>query len=287
MTSDAPRALVLGAAGMLGRDMVRVLAGAGWDVVGADRARVDIRDADAVRHAATGVDVVVNCAAYTDVDGAESDEAAAFAINATGAAVVAGVCRDLGARMVHVSTDYVFDGDATSPYSEDRPTSPLGAYGRSKAHGEHEVLESGADALVVRTAWLYGAGGGCFPRTIARLAAERGRVSVVDDQRGQPTWTADLASFVARLLTASAPRGVYHGTASGACSWFEFAQHVIRAAGLEAEVAPARTVDFPRPAARPAWSVLGHDAHLRLGVGSIGAWDERWAVAAPEVLALG
>ena len=285
MSAQTARVLVLGAAGMLGQDMVRVLADAGWEVVAADRARVDILDRASVRAAAHGVQVVVNCAAYTDVDGAESDERAARAVNATGPELIAGVCRDLGIRMVHVSTDYVFDGEGTAPYPEDHETSPLGAYGRTKAEGERAVLDSGADALVVRTAWLYGAGGGCFPRTIARLARERGRVSVVDDQRGQPTWTVDLATFVTGLLAASVPAGIYHGTASGACSWFEFALAVVRAAGIDAEVTPARSAEFPRPAARPAWSVLGHNVHRRLGVASIGAWDARWAVAAPQVLA--
>ncbi|WP_234983339.1 dTDP-4-dehydrorhamnose reductase [Demequina sp. NBRC 110053] len=284
MAEQSVRWLVLGAQGMLGRDLADVLAQAGREVIAAGRDEVDVADAAAVSAAVADADVVVNCAAYTDVDGAEADEEAAVALNATAAGVVARACASAGARLVHISTDYVFDGDADAPYAESHPVAPRSAYGRSKARGERQVLSSGPGALVVRTAWLYGAHGTCFPRTIARLAMERDRLDVVADQVGQPTWTRDLATFIVALTDADAPGGIYHGTASGQCSWFEFARAVIASSGADARVEPTSTVAFPRPAPRPAWSVLGHARHEALGVSSIGSWRERWSVAAPEVL---
>jgi dTDP-4-dehydrorhamnose reductase len=188
--------------------------------------------------------------------------------------------------MVHISTDYVFAGDATAPYAEDAPASPRSAYGRTKAAGERAVRERLPDAhLIVRTAWLYGAHGACFPKTIARVAAERGGVAVVDDQVGQPTWTRDVADVVLRLVEADAPAGTYHATSSGQTSWFGFAQQVVAAAGLDpAIVTPTDSEAFPRPAPRPAYSVLGHGALTRVGLAPIGEWDQRWSVASAEVL---
>ena len=188
---------------------------------------------------------------------------------------------------MQISTDYVFDGSATSPYEEDAPAAPRSAYGRTKASGEDAVREELPDAhLIVRTAWLYGAHGGCFPKTIARVARERGEVSVVDDQVGQPTWTVDVAGVVLALVGADAPAGTYHATSSGRASWFDFAQRVVVAAGLESSaVMPTTSDTFVRPAPRPAYSVLGHDALVRLGVEPIGDWESRWAEAATSVLA--
>ncbi|MGZ4476949.1 MAG: SDR family oxidoreductase, partial [Nocardioides sp.] len=190
--------------------------------------------------------------------------------------------------LVHVSTDYVFDGAAATPYAEDAPLAPRSAYGRSKAAGERAVREVLPDAsYVVRTAWLYGAHGACFPRTIARVAAEKGTISVVDDQVGQPTWTRDVADLVLRLVEADAPAGTYHATSSGQTSWFGFAQRVVEAAGLDpAIVTPTDSTAFQRPAPRPAYSVLGHDALDRLGIAPIGPWEQRWSEASAEVLGL-
>ncbi|HET6165478.1 MAG TPA: sugar nucleotide-binding protein, partial [Marmoricola sp.] len=172
------------------------------------------------------------------------------------------------------------------PYPEDAPTLPASAYGRSKALGERAVRqELPGGHLLVRTAWLYGAHGGCFPKTIARVARERGRVDVVDDQHGQPTWTRDVADLVARLVDADAPAGTYHATSSGATTWFDFARRVVAAAGLDPEVVtPTDTAAFPRPAPRPAYSVLGHAALERVGVTPIADWSERWDEASAEVL---
>jgi len=278
------RWVVVGANGMLGQDVVTRLGREDVEVVALSRAELDVTDHAAARRALVGADVVVNCAAYTAVDAAETDEPTAFAVNATGAAAVARAA--VGARLVHISTDYVFDGSATEPYAEDAPIAPRSAYGRTKAAGEWAVRAEHPDALVVRTAWLYGAGGPCFPKTIARVAAQRGGLDVIDDQVGQPTWTADLADLVVRLVAAEAPAGTYHGTASGQVSWHGFAQAVVGAAGLDPAIVATTTSEaFVRPAPRPAFSVLGHDALRAAGVEPIGPWAERWSLAAAQVLA--
>lgn len=273
---------------MLGQDVVEQLRARGDDVTALDRGGLDVTDPAAVEAVVPGHDVVVNCAAYTAVDAAESDEATAFTVNAVGPAVVARAARRAGARLVHVSTDYVFDGHATTPYPEDGVLAPRSAYGRTKAAGEWAVRAEAPDHLLVRTAWLYGAGGACFPKTIARVAAERGGLDVVDDQTGQPTWTADLAALVLRLVDAGAPAGTYHGTASGSVTWHGFAQAVVEAAGMERDVVrPTTSEAFVRPAPRPPYSVLGHDALRAAGIEPIGAWDARWSAAAGSVLGLG
>jgi dTDP-4-dehydrorhamnose reductase len=281
------RWLVTGSNGMLGTDLVTLLRSRGEQVTAADRQSLDITDNDAVQALVPGHHVVVNAAAWTAVDDAEEHEAAATAVNGEGPRLLASAAREHGARLVQVSTDYVFDGSATSPYPEDAVTDPASAYGRSKAAGEHAVRkELPGGHLLVRTAWLYGAPGGCFPKTIARLARERGEVSVVEDQVGQPTWTADVAALILRLVQAGAPAGTYHATSSGQCSWFEFARAVVVAAGLDASVVKPTSSDaFVRPAPRPAYSVLGHDALHRLGIEPIGPWQDRWAEAAESVLA--
>ncbi len=280
------RWLVIGANGMLGQDLVAAIRQRGDDAVGVDRDEVDITDPSATLGLADGFDVVVNCAAYTAVDRAEEEEPAAFAVNAIGAANAARAARAAGARLVQISTDYVFDGAASEPYAEGDPMTPLSAYGRTKAAGEWAVRAECPDAIVVRTAWLYGALGGCFPKTIVRVARERGGVQVVADQVGPPTWTVDLADLVLRLVAADAPAGTYHGTASGRASWFSFAQAAVASAGLDpAIVTPTTAAEYVRPAPRPAFSVLGHDALRAVGVEPIGDWAERWETAAASVLA--
>jgi dTDP-4-dehydrorhamnose reductase len=276
---------IAGGYGMLATDIIAALRARGVEPVVTDRDDLDITNPAQVARGFADADVVVNCAAYTAVDAAEEDEAAAFAVNATGPGVIARACAEMGLRMVHLSTDYVFAGDATTPYAEDSPFGPKGAYGRTKAAGETQVRDSGADALIVRTAWLYGRGGPCFPKTIARLGRERGALQVVDDQVGQPTWTRDLADLVLRLVEAEAPAGTYHGTSSGQTSWYEFAKEVVASAGLGDIVTPSCAADQKRPAPRPAYSVLCHDALSAIGVAPIGDWRERWRLAAPEVLA--
>jgi dTDP-4-dehydrorhamnose reductase len=220
------------------------------------------------------------------VDAAEENEAPAFTVNAVGPAHLARAAHAAGARLVQISTDYVFDGHAEQPYAESAAPAPRSAYGRTKAAGEWAVRAEAPDHLIVRTAWLYGAGGGCFPKTIVRVARERGHVDVVDDQVGQPTWTVDLADLVMRLVAAQAPAGTYHGTSSGRCSWFDFAQASVVAGGMAADVvAPTTSEGFVRPAPRPAYSVLDHGALRAIGVEPIGPWQERWAAAAATVLA--
>lgn len=280
------RWLVTGAEGMLGHDLLAALRGSGAELTATSRDTLDITDPGAVAQVVGDHDVVVNCAAWTDVDAAESQEEAATAVNGDGPRNLARACGNTGARLVQVSTDYVFAGDATTPYTEGTPVRPLSAYGRSKAAGERAVREELPDAhLVVRTAWLYGAHGPCFPRTIARLALERGAVSVVEDQVGQPTWTVDVAALVLRLVAADAPAGTYHATSTGRTSWFGFAREVVAAAGLDPDVvSPTTSESFPRPAPRPAYSVLGHEALDAVGVAPIGDWRERWRAAAGTVL---
>ncbi|RPF25897.1 dTDP-4-dehydrorhamnose reductase [Georgenia muralis] len=280
------RWLVTGAGGMLGTDMVARLAGAGHDVRAADRGELDVTDPAAVERAVRDVDVVVNCAAWTAVDDAETTEAPAFTLNAVAPQLLARAARVAGARLVQVSTDYVFDGSATSPYAEDAPLAPRSAYGRTKAAGEWAVRAENPDHIVVRTAWLYGAHGGCFPKTMARLAADRDELQVVADQVGQPTWTADVADLVVRLVEAGAPSGTYHGTSAGAVSWHGFTRAIVATLGKDPAMVKETTSEaFVRPAPRPAYSVLGHDALTAAGVAPIGPWEERWAAAAPTVLA--
>ena len=277
--------VVAGAAGMLGRALVTTLQAADHDVLVASRERLDIRSVDACRGLVTsGVDAVVNAAAWTDVDGAETAEADAFAVNASGAANLAIASREAGARLVQVSTDYVFDGTATTPYPEAAPLSPLGAYGRTKAAGEWAVRAEHPAPLVVRTAWLYGPGAKSFVATMARLADERDTVDVVDDQRGQPTATADVAAYVLTLLDADAPTGVFHATSEGETTWFGLARAVFELLGHDPErVRPTTSAAFPHTAPRPAYSVLGHDRGAAVGA-TMPPWPEALSATLAGVL---
>ncbi len=280
------RWLVAGSNGMLGTDLVHRLLARGDAVTAVDRDELDITDPNAVAAAVPGHDMVVNCAAWTAVDVAESREGDAFAVNAVGPQVLARAAAANGLRIAHISTDYVFDGHGSKPYQEDALAAPRSAYGRTKAAGEWAVRSESPEHLIVRTAWLYGAHGPCFPKTIARVARERGALDVVDDQVGQPTWTADLADLVIRLVDVGAPAGTYHGTSAGAVSWYGFARAVVAAAGLDPDIVkPTTSNDLDRPAPRPAYSVLGHEALAAAGVPAIGDWSLRWAAAASEVLA--
>jgi dTDP-4-dehydrorhamnose reductase len=271
--------LITGANGMLGHDLVTALAGR--DVTALDRTTLDITDLDAVRAALPGFDVVINAAAYTKVDDAETDEETALSINGTGAGNLARAAAETGAILVQVSTDYVFDGTATSPYEENTPRNPVSAYGRTKAEGERLAQELNGDrTYIVRTAWLYGQHGPNFPKTMLKLAAGRPELSVVNDQVGQPTWTLDLARQIVALLDANAPFGVYHGTNSGETSWFGFARAVFAGAGLDPErVKPTDSASFVRPAPRPSYSVLGHGAWIAAGLTPLRNWDEALADA--------
>jgi dTDP-4-dehydrorhamnose reductase len=282
------RWLVTGATGMLGLDLQVALALAGVDskdVTAPTRADLDITSPAQVREAVRGHDVVVNCAAYTAVDDAETHEAQAFAVNAIGAATVAHACREAGARLVHLSTDYVFAGDATDPYAEDAPLAPRSAYGRTKGAGEWAVQAHCPDSWIVRTAWLYGAGGPNFVKTMARLAGQHETLTVVDDQRGQPTWTMDVAEAILRLVEARAPFGVWHATSQGDTTWYGFTRQIFAGLGLDPDrVHPTTTDKFPRPAPRPAYSVLGHDAWRMARIAPLPHWQESLAMALPDVV---
>lgn len=293
------RWLVTGAGGMLGRDLTSLLAGLGEDVTGVTRGELDITSGTAVSSLTETVkpDVVVNCAAWTAVDDAETHEDAALAVNGHGAGHLAAACRDLGATLVQLSTDYVFDGTARAPYSEDAEPAPRTAYGRTKLAGEQAVRTVLPDGgYIVRTAWLYGAHGPSFVRTMIRLARAGTSPAVVDDQHGQPTWTADVARQIHALIAAGAPPGIYHATSAGQTTWFGLAAEVFRllsGLGLTAN-SPERTVASPtpttsaayrRPAPRPAYSVLGHGAWAAAGIQPVEHWRDALRVALPAIAA--
>jgi len=248
------RIVVTGAGGMLGRDVLLAAERAGHEPIGLARADLDVTDAAAVRRALSELepDVVINCAAWTDVDGAEGAEAAATAVNGRGAGNIAAAAPVI----VQPSTDYVFDGSKRTPYVESDPVGPQGAYGRSKLAGERGVAAANPRHFVVRTSWLFGVHGRNFVNTM--LTAERDELKVVDDQVGCPTYTGHLASALVQLAGRD-DYGVHHLAGAGECSWFEFAGEIFRQAAKDVRVVPCTTAEFPRPAPRPAYSVLGSE----------------------------
>ncbi len=282
------RWLVTGATGMLGRDMCLALRRHGEPVTALVHRELDITDAAAVagRLREHRPDVVVNCAAWTAVDAAEQQEARALAVNGAGAANLAAACARQGARLVQVSTDYVFGGDPPRGYAEEDRPAPLNAYGRTKLAGERAALGPPGAGYVVRTAWLYGAHGPNFVAAMIGKARAGSPVRVVDDQRGQPTWSMDVAAQIVALIGAGAPPGVYHATSTGDTTWHGLAREVFRLAGAEPGlVEPVPSAAYPRPAARPRCSVLRHGGWARAGLAPIGAWDSALAQAMPVLLA--
>jgi dTDP-4-dehydrorhamnose reductase len=250
------RILILGARGMLGVDLTALGARSGHDVMGYDLPEVDIAGNPAGLDALRGADWVVNCAAYTDVDRAESEEAAAAAVNGRGAGNVAAWCARRGTPLVHLSTDYVFDGTSARPYREDDPVRPLNAYGRGKLAGEEAVRAAGARGLIVRTQSLYGLRGRSFARAIReRLERDTAPVKVVTDQVSSPTYTVHLAEAILRLMKTGR-EGIVHVSATGGCSWYDFACAIAERAGARGRIVPVTSAEFPRPARRPAYSVL-------------------------------
>ena len=256
--------LVTGAAGMLGLDVLRAGERAGHDLEGVDLPELDITDADAVSDAFARIapDAVLNCAAWTDVDGAESRVAQAHAVNADGAGNLARAAAQLEVPLVHVSTDYVFDGEACldrsgapRPYVESDPTGPRSVYGQSKLAGELQVLNASPRHAVARSSWLFGTGGANFAATMLRLASEREAVQVVTDQVGCPTWTGHLAPALLGLIEREVT-GLVHLAGTGYVSWNGFTAEIFRQAEVPCRVEEATTADMPRPAARPAWSAL-------------------------------
>lgn len=254
--------LVTGANGQLGREMQRLGAVSPNNYLFTDVAELDITDAAAVRACVTGhrIEAIVNCAAYTNVERAEEDEETADRLNRQAVENLARTAAETGALLVHVSTDYVFDGRASEPYTEECPTAPLGAYGRTKRAGEEAVVKAGCRYLILRTAWLYSEYGNNFLKTMLRLTAERESLNVVFDQVGTPTYAGDLALAIFSILEGGLDRGnegIYHFSDEGVCSWYDFAVEIARAAGHDkCRIAPCRTAEYPTKAPRPAYSVL-------------------------------
>jgi dTDP-4-dehydrorhamnose reductase len=249
--------LVTGAAGMLGRDVMLAAGNAGHQVVGYGHAELDVADEGAVSAKVEGErpDVVINCAAWTDVDGAEEAEEEATAVNGAGAGNVAAAAAAVGASVVYVGSDYVFDGSKGAPYVETDQTAPLSAYGRGKLAGEEAIRAANKRHFVVRSAWLFGTGGPNFVETMLRLAADHGEVLVVRDQVGSPTYTWHLAYGIVRLIEG-VEFGIHHMAAAGSCSWYEFAREIFEQANVECKVMSATTEMLGRPAPRPAYSAL-------------------------------
>ncbi len=281
---------VVGSSGLLGSDFMKTLADSGKEVFALNRSTLNLSESPLEVSKVLGghgaVDTVLNATGYTAVDKAESDQNEANQVNGEFPRTLASAAKELGARFVHISTDYVFDGTSNTPYKTTGIPNPQSAYGRSKLAGEIAVQESGADYQIFRTAWLYGANGNCFPKTVARVLKEQGQMKVVADQIGQPTWTRDLAELIIahQDLEASARPRIVHGTASGSCSWYEFACEIALSLGYDPNkvIIPITTAEYPTPAKRPAYSVLDNVNETGLIIGN---WRERWKEAAPLVLA--
>lgn len=260
------RILLTGITGQLGQELEPLLAPLG-DLTKVGRDVLDFAKPEMIRQAMADVkpEIVVNASAYTAVDKSESEPDLAMAVNGTGVGILAEETHKLGARLIHVSTDYVFDGTQSHPYQETDPTNPIGVYGRSKLAGEEAIRQVGGDYLILRTAWVYGVGGkGNFVKTMLRLGSSRQELRVVSDQVGSPTWTKDLALAIASMIQNAPEPGIYHYTNSGVCSWYDFAIAIFEEAKalgfpLKVElVAPISTAEYPTPAKRPAYSVLSH-----------------------------
>jgi dTDP-4-dehydrorhamnose reductase len=271
---------IVGAGGMLGGALVRELED--FPVSAGTRETADLTRPETLEAFITPGSIVINAAAYTQVDAAEEERDAAFATNATGVANLATVAKAKNARVIHVSTDYVFDGVAREPYGEDSPTNPASVYGASKLAGEKFLRDALPDgSVIVRTAWLYGVPGSSFPATILGAAQTRDTLQVVTDQIGQPTWTRDVARLIRSLLESSVTSGVFHATNAGQASWWEFARRLFELAGWDPDrVLPTTSETFVRPAPRPAWSVLGHGNWEKNGLLAPRHWrealDEAW-----------
>ncbi|TCN57139.1 dTDP-4-dehydrorhamnose reductase [Rhodococcus sp. SMB37] len=276
--------LVTGAHGQLGRHVIDLATSSGIPIRGAGSAEIDITDDASVVGAVAPGSVVINCAAYTAVDAAETDEEAATAVNGHGPEVLARVCADVGATLIHVSTDYVFAGDATQPYPVDAPTGPCSAYGRTKLLGEQAVLAALPSAHIVRTAWVYTGDGNDFVATMRRLERDRDTVRVVDDQVGCPTYARDLAAGLLELATRAdfdpVPGGILHATNAGEATWYDLARAVFDGVGADPErVHPCTSDEFVRPAPRPAYSVLDGQAWSAAGLTPLRPWREALSAA--------
>ncbi|MEH7250206.1 dTDP-4-dehydrorhamnose reductase [Neobacillus niacini] len=277
------RVVVTGAAGQLGQDVLLELGRKNHQAFGTDRQQLDITNEEDVIAYISEVkpDVILHCAAYTNVDGAEANEETAYHINAAGTEYLAKAAKLNGAKMLLVSTDYVFDGTATEPYEVDEPTKPLGAYGRTKLAGEQLLQKHLEQFFIVRTAWVFGVYGKNFVKTMIRLGKERGEIGVVYDQVGSPTYTVDLAQFMVQLMETD-KYGIYHATNSGVCSWYEFAVEIFKQSDLNVKVNPLTSDQFPTPAARPKYSVLSKEKISEIGLTPLRDWKEALAAYLKE-----
>ena len=250
---DDNKTVVLGASGMLGTDLMYRLDQAGLNTQGYDLPDFDICDRQQVSKAVDSADVIINCAAYTNVEKAESEEEIAFRVNADAVGMLGRVAADNGTPVIHISTDFVFDGQLDRPYSEEDQTNPISAYGRSKLAGEQRLMESSADACIIRVQWTYGHNGTNFIRKLLDFASARNSLKVVDDQQGAPTSTLEVASAICRIIlrVGKFPQGIYHFAASGYATRYETAKYIFDRMGLAAEVLPCKSDEFPSAAARP------------------------------------
>jgi dTDP-4-dehydrorhamnose reductase len=267
--------LVTGASGQLGQELVRFSGRPDMEIIGAGRDRLDVTDPGQCRSVIRSFkpDAVIHCAAYTKVDQAESEPEEAYRINGEGTRNAVLAAEQIGAKFVYISTDYVFDGRANRPYLEhDRPN-PQTVYGRSKLAGEEHVRSLSGRHFIVRTSWVFGKHGSNFVKTMLKLAEERDELKVVDDQIGSPTYTLDLARFLLELVRTD-HYGIYHASNTGACSWYGFAKAIFEERGLDVRVVPCTTAEFPRPAPRPAYSVLDHGAIRARGFEPLRPWRE-------------
>jgi dTDP-4-dehydrorhamnose reductase len=281
--------LITGASGQLGLALQEEVTQRGIEFVAANSSELDITKPLIVNQIVDLIEpnVIVNSAAWTDVDGAESNESASYSVNSLGPRNLAIAASKAGAQLVQISTDYVFSGDGSSPWSENAEHNPQSIYGSTKSKGEKFVLTNlPSDSFVVRTAWLYSPKGKNFAKTMANLALnEEGEVRVINDQIGQPTFARDLAKQIVELVLSEAPAGIYHGTNSGQATWFEFAQEIFKLVGAEASrVIPISTSEFSRPARRPAYSVLGHDAWAGTSVPAMRNWKIALEEAMPAII---
>jgi dTDP-4-dehydrorhamnose reductase len=278
------RVVVTGAKGQLGQDVLKVLSSYDYSVYPVSREQFDITEEQAVYAYMEEIkpDIILHCAAYTNVDGAESDKETAYKVNALGTKYLAQAAEKLDAKMLYISTDYVFDGTASEPYEVDHPTSPLGVYGETKLEGEKFVQEHVEKFFIVRTAWVFGIHGNNFVKTMLRLGGELGEVGVVHDQVGSPTYTVDLARFMVELMQTE-KYGIYHATNAGVCSWYEFAVEIFKQAGMDVLVMPLTTEQFPRPAKRPQYSVLSKKKIEEEGLTPLRDWKEALAAYLKEL----
>jgi dTDP-4-dehydrorhamnose reductase len=281
--------LITGGSGQLGLAIQTELISRGIDFVASNSNELDITKPLIVNQLVDFVNpsVIVNTAAWTDVDGAETNQSAAYWVNALGPQNLAIAASKIGARFVQISTDYVFSGDASSPWNENAPHDPQSVYGSTKSEGEKFVQATlPTDSYVMRTAWLYSAKGKNFAKTMTNLALRNaGEVKVVNDQLGQPTFAGDLAKQIVELVLSDAPAGIYHGTNSDQATWFEFAQKIFAIAGADvSRIIPVSTMEFPRPAKRPAYSVLGHDAWAGTSVPEMRNWKIALEEAMPAII---